>query len=282
VPDFEKLAVLRKLLLPFYLVPCLVFGQSIRYSPGTLYTGLGAYSHQFTQSFSFLANQAALGSISRTSAGVYAEQKYGLKALSLYMATAAIPVNRGGVGISMQYSGFNDFNESQVGLAYGKNLGRVSLGIQCNYNMMHIAGYGSDAAVGFEVGSQWQISSTLVTGIHIVNPVGGYFRKHSEEKLAAVYQFGAGYEVSKQLLLSAELTKEESRPVNVQAGFQYVAVPDRLFVRAGITTATTSPYVGMGWKWKNCRADVCVRYHPQLGLSPGMLLVFYGKQKTEP
>ncbi|WP_143774131.1 hypothetical protein [Niastella vici] len=273
---------MRRLLLPFYLIHCLAHGQSIRYSSGTLYTGLGAYSHQFTQSFSFLANQASLGNLSRTSAGVYAEQKYGLKALSMYMATVAMPVNRDGIGISMQYSGFSDFNESQVGLAYGKNLGRLSVGIQCNYNMVHVAGYGNDAAVGVEVGSLWQINSTLVTGIHLINPVGGHFRNHSSEKLAAVYQFGAGYDVSKQLFLSAELTKEEGQPVNVQAGLQYVAVPDRLFVRAGITTATSSPYIGMGWQWKNCRADVSMRYHPQLGISPGLLLLFYGKQKTEP
>jgi len=276
-----KACDVKKLLLPFYLIHCLAFGQSIRYSPGTLYTGLGSYSQHFTQSFSFLANQAALGGLSKTSAGLYAEQKYGLKELSMYMATAAIPVNRGGIGIAVQYAGFSDFNESQVGIAYGKNLGRVSLGIQCNYNMLHIAGYGSDAAVGFEIGSQWQLSPAVVTGIHIINPVGGYFRNHSSEKLAAVYQFGAGYEVSKQLFLSAEITKEEDQPVNVQAGLQYIIVPDRFFVRTGLTTATSSPFFGMGFQWKNCRADVNVRYHPQLGLTPGLLLLFYGKQKEE-
>jgi hypothetical protein len=272
----------KKLLLPLFLIHCLAHGQSIRYSPGTLYTGLGAYSHQFTQSFSFLANQAALGGISRTSAGLYAEQKYGLKELSMYMGTIAIPVNRGGIGIAMQYAGNSDFNESQVGIAYGKSLGKVSVGVQCNYNMMRIAGYGNDAALGFEVASQWQINAALVTGIHIVNPVGGHFKNNANEKLAAVYQFGAGYEVSKQLFLSAELSKEEDRPVNVQAGLQYMAVPDRLFIRTGITTATTSPYAGIGWQWKNCQADVSVRYHSQLGLSPGVLLLFYGKQKAEP
>ncbi len=108
-------------------------------------------------------------------------------------------------------------------------------GVQFNYNMMHVAGYGNDGAVGFEVASQWRVNSALVTGIHIVNPAGGRFRNHAEEKLAAVYQFGAGYEVSKQLFLSAELTKEEDRPVNVQAGLQYMAVPDKLFLRTGIT-----------------------------------------------
>ena len=273
---------MKKLLLPFYLVHCLAHGQSIRYSPGTLYTGLGAYSQQFTQSFSFLANQAVLGGITRISAGLYAEQKYGLKELSMYMATMAIPLNRGGIGMAMQYAGHSDFNESQVSVAYGRNLGKVSVGVQFNYIMMRIAGYGNDAAVGFEVASQWQINSALVTGIHIVNPAGGRFRNHAGEKLAALYQFGAGYEVSKQLFLSAEITKEEERPVTVQAGIQYMALPEKLFLRTGITTATTSPYAGLGWQWKNCRADVSVRYHPQLGLSPGLLLLFYSKQKQAP
>jgi hypothetical protein len=272
----------KRLLLPFYLIHCLAHGQSIHYSPGSLYTGLGAYSHQFTQSFSFTANQAALGTISGTSAGLYAEQKYGLKELSMYMGTVAIPVNRGGIGIAMQYAGNSDFNESQVGIAYGKNLGKINVGVQFNYSMMRVAGYGNDGAIGFEVGSQWRISSALITGVHIVNPVGGRFKNQPNEKLAAVYQFGAGYEVSKQLFVSAELTKEEDRPVNVQAGMQYMAVPDRLFIRTGVTTATTSPYAGIGWQWKNCRADVSVRYHPQLGFSPGLLLLFYGKQKEEP
>ncbi|OQP66745.1 hypothetical protein A4R26_13320 [Niastella populi] len=198
------------------------------------------------------------------------------------MGAVAIPVNRGGIGIAMQYAGNSDFNESQVAIAYGKNLGKVNVGVQFNYNMMRVAGYGNDAAIGFEVASQWRISSALITGIHIVNPVGGRFKNQPGEKLAAVYQFGAGYEVSNQLFVSAELTKEENRPVNVQAGLQYMPVPDRLFIRTGVTTANTSPYAGIGWQWKNCRADVNVRYHPQLGLSPGVLLLFFGKQKEEP
>jgi hypothetical protein len=48
----------------------------------------------------------------------------------------------------------------------------------------------------------------------------------------------------------------------------------------GIATSTGSPYAGMGWQWKNCRADLTMRYHPQLGITPGLLLVFYGKQNT--
>lgn len=268
--------------MAFYVIPCVGYGQSIRYSPGSLYTGLGAYSHHFTQSFSFLSNQGALGDLPKTSAGVYTEQKYGLKELAMYTAAAAVPVNKGGIGIAMQYSGFAGFNESQLSLAYGKNLGHVSVGVQCNYNMMHIAGYGNDAAIGIEVGSQWQITPRVITGIHIVNPPmgAGKFFNNAGEKLASLYQLGAGYEVSPQLFISAELSKEEDKPVNVQAGLQYSAVPDKLFARIGLATATASPYAGVGLQWKNCRADIFIRYHPQLGITPGLLLIFFGKQNA--
>jgi hypothetical protein len=272
----------KKLLLPFYLIHCLGYAQSIRYTPATSYTGVGAYSRQFTQSFSFLSNQAALGNLNRAGAGIYAEQQYGLKQLALYMATAALPVHNGGIGVAMQYAGFSDFNESAVGLAYGKSLGQVSIGVQCNYYMTHMAGYGNDAAIGIEVGSQWKITRQLFTGIHMVNPVGGRYRHATAEKLAAVYELGAGYEASPQLFLGAQITKEENRPLNVQAGLQYTAVPNRLFVQTGIATATVSPFAGVGWQWKNCRADICLRYHPQLGFSPGLLLLFYGKTQNEP
>lgn len=272
---------MKKLFLPFYLIHCLTAAaQAIHYPPGTLYTGLGAYSRTFTQSFSFLSNQAALAGLSQSSAGLYAEQKYGLKELSMYMATVAMPVGRDGVGLAMQYAGFGDYNESCIGLAYGKNLGKISIGVQCNYNMIHIAGYGNDAALGIEVGSQWQISQRFITGIHIVNPVGARFKNNSSEKLAAVYQLGAGYEVSPQLFLSAEVGKEEDKPVNVQAGIQYNIIINRLFVRTGLSTAITEPFAGIGCQWKNCRADVNLRYHPQLGFTPGLLLLFYGKTKS--
>jgi hypothetical protein len=66
----------------------------------------------------------------------------------------------------------------------------------------------------------------------------------------------------------------------VQAGIQYNIITNRLFVRTGLSTATTEPFMGIGCQWKNCRADVNLRYHPQLGLTPGLLLLFYGKTKT--
>jgi hypothetical protein len=44
--------------------------------------------------------------------------------------------------------------------------------------------------------------------------------------------------------------------------------------RAGIETATSSAYFGIGLSLKSFRLDVTTGYHPQLGITPGLLLLF--------
>ena len=276
---------MKKRIIPFHLI-CLFYclhgvSQVVYYPPGSTYTGLGVYSRRFTQSFSFLCNQAALGHLSQASAGVYTEKRFGLKELSFHLASAALPVKSGGIGIALQYGGFSAFNESRAALAYGKNLGRVALGVQFNYHRVYMAGYGSDAAMGFELGTLWPLTKKLVAGVQIANLMGGHFQHNEQEKLASVYRLGLGYEAAEQVCVSAQLIKEENRPLNILAGIQYNIVPNKLFTRLGVATATSTPFWGIGWQWKNYRVDVAIQYHPRLGFSPGLLLIFYGKQKSD-
>ena len=105
------------------------------------------------------------------------------------------------------------------------------------------------------------------------NPVGGKFGKNSDEKLASVYTFGAGYEASDKFFISTEIEKEENQPVNINAGLQYRFLP-QLLLRGGIATATSNAYFGIGFFLKTFRIDVTAAYHPQLGVTPGLLLIY--------
>lgn len=112
------------------------------------YPAMGAYSRNFTDVFSFIENQAALAKIKAPQAGIYAENRFMLKELRLVSAVAAMPIGKGGAGISVNYSGYKKYNETQVGLAYGKALGdRANLGIQFNYHAHHTEGYNNLSAV---------------------------------------------------------------------------------------------------------------------------------------
>lgn len=252
----------------------LLQGQTVRRPVAAVYTGLGAYSIDHVDVFSFTNNQASLAQMKNASAGVYGERRFMLDELSLYQLAIAVPTNSGNFGVKAGYFGFSDYNESQMGLAYARKLGtKVDVGVQFNYNGIQISGYGNSSAINFEIGTILHLTDKLNAGVHAYNPVGGKFGKNAEEKIASVYTFGIGYEASDKFFVSAEIEKEENQPVNVNAGTQYRFLP-QFMARAGISTNTSNVYAGVGLFLKTFRLDVMASYHPQLGVTPGLLLLY--------
>ena len=82
-----------------------------------------------------------------------------------------------------------------------------------------------------------------------------------------------GYDASEKFFFSAEIEKEENQPVNVNAGIQYKFLP-QLMARAGIATGNSNLYAGVGLYLKNFRLDVTAGYHPHLGVTPGLMLIY--------
>ena len=248
------------------------FSQSLRQPVSAIYLSAGSYSSNNADVFSYLNNQGALAKIKTISAGVYGERRFLLAATSLYTLAVAIPTDKGNFGVNIKYGGFKSFNESQIGLAYAKNLSkRVDIGIQFNYYSYKIPAYNSASAVNFELGAIVHLTDKLNLGIHAYNPIGGKLSK-TNEKLTAAYKIGLGYDISDNLYISTELVKEENFPVNLNAGIQYHFMK-QFFARVGIASATSTGYAGFGLAWNNIRIDVTGSYHPQLGISPGLLLI---------
>lgn len=272
----------------FFILPFIILisgisatGQNLRRPVPATYTGLGAYSINHADIFSFTANQASLAQLKDFSAGVFGERRFLLSELNNYTAAMGLSTQSGNFGLKANYYGFSDYNETQLGLAYARKLGtKLDLGAQFNYNGIRIAGYGSDAALSFEIGTVLHITDKLHAGVHINNPVGGKFGKDQQEKLASVYTFGMGYEASEKVFVSTEIIKEEDEPVNVNAGIQYKFIP-QLLARAGMSTAASTAWFGLGLSLKSFRIDVTTAYHQQLGITPGLMLIFNIKSDKE-
>jgi hypothetical protein len=265
----------------FLCAPACTFCQAVRYPVSAPYTGLGAYSNTYIDVFSFRANQAALAKMKIASAGIYGEKRFLLNELGLYSAAVTVPTSSGNFGFDARYYGFADYNESQVGLAYGRSLGRkADIGVQFNYYNVRIAGYGNASAINFEIGTIFHLTDNLNAGLHVFNPVGGSLGKNGEEKLASVYSVGAGYDGSGKFFMSIAIEKEEDKPVNVSAGLQYKFLP-QLLTRFGVSTGTSSLYFGVGFGFKSMRIDVVTNYYSQLGITPGLLLIVALSSKGE-
>ena len=264
------------LLLSIHLI---INGQTVRRPVAAVYTGLGAYSVNHVDVFSFTSNQASLAQIKNVFIGVYGERRFMINELSLYQFAVAAPTSSGNFGVKAGYFGFSDYNESQMGLAYARKLGsKIDIGVQFNYNGFKASGYGNSSAVNFEISAVFHLTDNLNAGVHAYNPVGGKYGKNSEEKLASVYTVGLGYEASDKFFVSAEIEKEENQTVSVNGGIQYKFLP-QFMIRAGIVTNTSVLYGGASLFLKTFRLDVVASYHPQLGVTPGLLLIYDFKKK---
>jgi hypothetical protein len=259
----------------------LVQAQTLRRPVAAPYTSLGAYSTGQSDVFSFTANQASLAQLKNISAGVYAERRFMLAELNNYTAVVSVPTFTGNFGLKTSYSGFGGYNETQLGFAYGRKLGKkIDVGVQFNYNGVRITEYGNASAISFELGTVLHLTEQLNAGFHVSNPVGGKFGKDQQEKLASVYTVGLGYDASDKFFISAAIEKEEDQPVNVNAGLQYKFLP-QLMAKLGMSSATSSVWMGVGLYIKTFRIDITASYHPQLGVTPGLLILFNFKGKEK-
>lgn len=256
--------------------------QSLRYNISMPYTSMGAYSSRQTDPFGFTGNQAALAKLESAGVGVWGERRFMLSETSVYGLAAAVPTKMGNFGLQLNYSGFTNFNDNKIGLAYARSLGKlVDLGVQFNYYDYRIPQYGNASAINFEIGAIMHFSEKFHGGVHVYNPVGGKLGKVQDEKLASAYKLGLGYDASDNFYISTEIIKEEDKAVNVIGGIQYQFM-EKFFARAGFISETGSAFGGAGVGWKNFRLDVAANYHPQLGFSPGLLLIAnFKKEKAK-
>lgn len=273
---------MRKLfLLYFFILLCSAgYAQSLRKSIAATYTSLGAYSIHHVDVFSFTENLASLAQLKNPAIGLYGEKRFLLAETNMYSAIVALPTKEGNFAFQADYFGFKNYNESQLGIAYARKVGKnLDLGIKFNYYSFRIPGYENPSTVNFEIGAIVHISERINAGIHIYNPVGGNLSKTENEKLSSLYSIGLGYEASDNFLITVELEKHEALPVNINAAVQY-DFAKQFFARFGVSTENETPFAGAGISWDNFRLDVSASFHPQLGLTPGLMMIINLKSKN--
>lgn len=276
------------LILLFFLFTFNFAGaQSVRYAISLPYIRLSAYSKQHNHALSFTGNQASLAQIKQAGAGLFGERRFLLKETSAYTLGASLPTRLGNTGLQLNYSGFRNFNEYKIGLAYARQLGKaISVGVQFNYYSYRVPAYGNASALNFEIGAMMHVTDKLNAGVHVYSPVGGKLRKRQalagagEEKTAPAYRAGLGYDASDKFFIAAEISKEEDKTVNITAGLHY-RFAKQFFAQAGFMSESATVWAGAGVAWKNLRLDISFSHHPQLGFSPGILLIVQRKKIGE-
>jgi hypothetical protein len=235
-------------------------------STDTRSKGVANASVAFTGINSILSNQAGLAELEHIGFLLSAEQRYLLNDLNNFGVGFAMPTNSGTFGVSVNYFGFEDFNQSKIGLIYARKLmEKLSVGIQFDLLNTQISEYGNKNLLTFEIGMQSELMENLLIGFHPVK-----LEIIEDEFLPTILRAGVTYTASKKLNLHAELEKDFDFPFVFKGGIEYELVSE-FWLRIGVHTNPTALSFGLGYQMKNgLRFDLASNYHQELGFTPSI------------
>ncbi|MFN0274429.1 MAG: hypothetical protein ACKVPJ_01690 [Chitinophagales bacterium] len=242
---------------------------------GSRSNGMGDASVTLTDVFSVFNNQGALGFVEQTSFGLSAQNVFGLEGLHVFNGAAAIKTNSGNFGVSVNYFGDENFNQMKAGIAYGRNLGeKFGAGIQLDYVSTNVNELNNASAITFEAGIKYSPYKKLEIGARVFNPIRAKLGEGlAEEELPALLNIGLSYVPSDKVILAIEGEQQLDADLRIKSGIEYQII-DALFLRGGYLSNPSMFTCGAGLKLKGFYFDFAAQFHQQLGLTPGIGVMY--------
>ncbi len=214
-------------------------------------------------------NQAGLGFYPHFAMGFHHENKFVTEEYGLHAVSMTIPTKPGNIGLSYSYFGYTKYNETKVGLGYGKQFGNgFGAGIQMNYHHTYLQGeFDNRNALTVEGGIQYKPGKKLSIGAHVFNPTRSKISPYDRDTIPTIFRTGFTYKPVNKIIFMLEAEKDLTEKAQVKTGLEYNLIPD-LYLRGGISTAPFNSTFGLGYEIKKLSADVAFTYHEILGFTP--------------
>lgn len=175
-----------------------------------------------------------------------AEQRFGISDLTMANIGAAYGRNAGGFGIQLGSFGFDAYNETRLGLAYGRQLtDNFSIGAEFAAFATSTEGYASTFDITFGLGAQLRIIPELSVGARVFSPART--ERLPDEYLPQLIALGVTYQPTDQLLINTEVHLDTNHPARFRGGLEYLPA-EQLSIRLGVATEATELSFGLGYK----------------------------------
>ena len=264
---------MRNLLILLILVPFTLFSQNIPFESGGKNLGMGGSTIAIDQVWSVNNNQGGLGYLENPEVGLYYTNRFLLKELSSQSLVFAYPTKYGNLGFSVDYFGYSQQSEFQLGLAYAKKLNKyISLGVKFDYlQYQQPEEYGNTHAIVAELGILSHPYENIYIGAHVYNPSMSKFNTAVEKSAPTIFSFGMAYIPDPLVSLTAQVDKNINYDLTYKVGVE-LNLQEALFIRAGVNLAPNAYYLGLGYYFKNIKFDFAFSYQDVLGISPATSL----------
>lgn len=243
---------------------------------GARSAGMGFSSVMLSDVWSVSNNQAGLAFLENPSVGLNYRNSFMVNTLGYQALTMAMPIkNTGAFGLNVSYFGYSQYNESQVGLAYGKKLSEnFSFGLKVNYVQTKLAeDYGKIGRAVAEAGILAKPTENMFVAAHLYNISRTKIADYTNETIPTIFRIGIGYTFSEKVLVTTEVEKDLKYSPIFKVGIEYQLV-EGFFLRTGISTNPTMNSFGIGYKHKRIVADLAFVTHATLGLSSQISINF--------
>jgi hypothetical protein len=226
--------------------------------------------------WSVINNQAGLAWRRQFSIGVYMENRFLVKELSLKTMGAVLPVKHGAFGISLGHFGFSIYSETKAGLAFALSFGKhFSAGIQIDYLLLQQGpDYGNRNLFTCEAGLQYRPNDLICLGVHVYNPVPVRVAGFQEERLPTLFRMGLSWKLSDDFIALVDYEKDLVSGSVLRTGLEYHCVKP-LYIRIGFLSSPMQFTFGIGLELGHFGFDFASSYHTVLGYSPQGSLVYH-------
>jgi len=242
------------------------------YLTGARYAAMGNVGVMCSGLWSVSHNQAGLGFYNHLTAGFYHENRFALSEFSLHSLAFSLPTGTGTFGLSCSFFGYSAYNESKIGLGFGKALNnKFSAGLQFDWLNTHISDEtGNTGAMAIEAGILAKPIENLSIGFHVFNPtVSSFSNLVRKEQIPVIIRLGIGYEYREKVFLAFETEKDlKMNPPFFKAGIEYRIIQN-LYARTGVVISNlVSHAAGVGMILKRMEIDLAFSHHQILGYTP--------------
>jgi len=238
---------------------------------GARANAMGNASVTLTDVFSVQNNTAAMGMLEESAIGLSAQNYFMVEGgLSAFYGAGVFATERSGnIGVSAHFTGDPTFNQTKIGLAYGRKLAdELAIGLQLDYVGTRIVEAGSGQAFTFDIGVLYTPAENISIGAKAFNPIRVENGMERPEPLPSVISAGLSWRVSEKVLLCAEGEQDLENAIRLKTGLEYQII-DALFLRGGYISDPSMFTAGFGLQLKTFQLDASAQFHQQLGVTPG-------------
>ena len=245
---------------------------------GVRQVGLANSGHLLSGVWSVKNNPGAFGFFKGTVVGVQYTDRFLIPELASKHLIVGHQSKSGNIGLFIQQTGFELFNQLEAGVAYGLKLSEyLGVGVNLNYHLITLGDiYGQRHNVSAGLGIKYLFNNDLAFGASVRNINRAKISDFQDERLPTVFILSSMYKVSKKTIVMVDLEKEITQRVNLKAGLEVKA--NKMFdVRLGVNTYPFQSAFGVGIRIRNLNIDLASVWHSQLGISPTLGLVYVFK-----